>query len=147
MYRRQITSSQAQHPQLGLLRIPRLSPLHVHHDYQLDASVEQPAIHGDTLIQSVQQTEIMANRLGRNAGFEDVETRVEHHMVLELVSFSSILGFCRACCREEGDMKGVVVAAHDGDGCDGGSAIHLLVLLLVLLLVMFPVIEYSWKQE
>jgi hypothetical protein len=54
---------------------------HVDHDHKLDARVGHPTVHGDPLVEGVQEAKVVANGLCWYAGFEDVEAGVEHEGV------------------------------------------------------------------
>jgi hypothetical protein len=62
-YRRQITVPKPKNRSLARLSADSRSAFHVDDNHQLHASIGEPAVHGDTLIESVQESEIVADCL------------------------------------------------------------------------------------
>lgn len=96
--RRQVSILQAENRSLARSSTVCRPAFHIDHDHELDARVGHPTVHGDPLVEGVEEAKVVADGLCGYTGLEDVEARVEHERVFQLVP----LGFVAwSDCWEE----------------------------------------------
>lgn len=103
-YGSEIGVLQAQDRRVLVVVDRRQSTFHIDYNNKLDTSVGEPSVHGEALINGLQESKVLANIFLGQTSIKNVKTCRKHKRKVEFAPLLFI-----AVCGEDGDVEGIVL--------------------------------------